>query len=47
VTLAYEVLNADTGERLVTGWTQHVCVDQHGQVRRLPEELLRSMKEGT
>jgi len=47
VTLAYEVLSADIRQRLVTGWTKHVCVDQQGQVRRLPEEMLLSMREGT
>lgn len=43
VTLGYEVTMADTGKRLVTGWTKHLCVDRQGQVRRLPKDWVQSM----
>lgn len=46
VTLRYEVIMTDTGERLVTGWTKHLCVDRQGQVLRLPEDWVRSMNRG-
>lgn len=44
ITLGYEVANTATGERLATGWTQHLCMDLEGKVRRLPDELLQSLR---
>lgn len=34
----YEVLDAETGERLVTGFTTHICLDRQGNPARIPEE---------
>ncbi len=34
----YEVLNTETGQCLVTGFTTHVCLDRHGQPACIPEE---------
>jgi acyl-CoA thioester hydrolase len=34
----YEVLNSETGELFVTGFTTHICLDQHGKPTRIPEE---------
>ena len=34
----YEVLAADTGERLVIGFTSHICLDRQGKPSRIPEE---------
>jgi acyl-CoA thioester hydrolase len=34
----YEVLDAETGERLVTGFTTHICLDRQGKPARIPEE---------
>lgn len=45
ITLGYKVHAASTHECLVSGWTKHLCVDQQGNVRRLPEEMLHSMQE--
>ena len=39
VTFAYEVLMAATGERLVTGWTKHLCVNGEGHVVIIPQPL--------
>lgn len=42
--MTYEVLDADSGQLLVTGRTKHICIDRQGQVVRLPAgwlELLR------
>ncbi len=37
ITFGYAVYNADTGERLTTGWTKHICLDRNGQVTVIPE----------
>lgn len=39
--LGYEISNATTRQRLVTGWTKHVCMNRQGQAQRLPAELLQ------
>ncbi len=41
LTLGYEVVHAESQQRLASGWTRHICVDREGKVRRLPEEMLR------
>ncbi len=35
--ICYEVLDTETGRKLVTGYTQHVYVDQEGNVMRIPD----------
>jgi acyl-CoA thioester hydrolase len=39
LTLRYEAELAETGQLLATGWTQHLCTDAEGSIRRLPEEM--------
>ena len=34
----YEVLNAGSGEVLVTGFSVHICLDPDGKPTRIPEE---------
>ena len=34
----YEVLAADTGELLVSGFSSHICLDRQGKPSRIPEE---------
>ena len=34
----YEVVSAESGELLVTGFTSHICLDRHGAPARIPEE---------
>jgi acyl-CoA thioester hydrolase len=34
----YEVLDTETGQCLVTGFTTHVCLDRQGRPTRIPEE---------
>jgi acyl-CoA thioester hydrolase len=36
----YEIVNAKTGQRLVTAQTKHICVDHAGTVCRLPDEWI-------
>jgi acyl-CoA thioester hydrolase len=45
VTMNYTVIHSDTEHCLSTGWTKHICVDHKSRVRRLPDELLRSLTE--
>jgi acyl-CoA thioester hydrolase len=37
LTFAYEILDADTRDLLVTGESKHICITKDGQVTRLPE----------
>jgi acyl-CoA thioester hydrolase len=45
LTLGYEVVMADTGLRLATGWTKHICMDGHGQACRLPPDMLALLEQ--
>ena len=38
LTFGYEVVNADTNERHVTGTTKHICITKDGRVAKLPLE---------
>ncbi|OQY25700.1 MAG: hypothetical protein B6I34_01720 [Anaerolineaceae bacterium 4572_32.1] len=44
-TFAYEVRHAETGQRLVTGRTKHICIDRQGHPRTIPQ-WLREVMEG-
>jgi acyl-CoA thioester hydrolase len=44
ITFAYEVINAGSGQLLVSGRTRHICVDRAGQVCRLPEAWIAPLK---
>ena len=39
VTFAYEVVLAETGQLLATGQTKHVCVDEEGAIKTIPQEV--------
>ena len=39
VTFAYEVVTAETGQLLATGQTKHVCVDEEGTIKTIPQVL--------
>jgi acyl-CoA thioester hydrolase len=34
----YDVVNAETGATLVTGYTQHICLDKAGNVTKIPDK---------
>lgn len=36
VRFEYEVLDAESGETLVTGYTKHICITQDGKIARIP-----------
>jgi acyl-CoA thioester hydrolase len=42
-TFRYEVCHADTGQRLVTGHTKHVCMDRQGKPCVIPGWLWEKM----
>ncbi len=37
VAFSYDIIDAITGQLLVSGTTRHVCVDHDGSVRRIPQ----------
>jgi len=44
LTLGYEAVNAETGQRLASGWTKHICADVQGRARRFPSEMLVDLR---
>lgn len=44
VTLGYEVRDQASQQRLVTGWTKHICMDQKGRAQRLPSEMAQALE---
>ena len=38
LTFAYEIVDADTRDLLMTGWTKHICITHEGRVTTLPAE---------
>ncbi len=38
LTFGYEIANASTGAVLVTGASEHVCIDRQGNVVRIPDQ---------
>lgn len=38
LTYEYEVLDAETREVLVTGFTRHLCVTRDGKIARIPDD---------
>jgi acyl-CoA thioester hydrolase len=37
LTFEYEIVDAESHERIVTGQTKHICIDTDGKVARIPE----------
>lgn len=37
LTFAYEIVDAASGEILVTGWSKHICITHDGQVTKIPD----------
>jgi acyl-CoA thioester hydrolase len=38
VCFEYEVLDTETGQRLASGYTEHICIDRVGRPARIPQE---------
>jgi len=47
VTFAYEIVDAATGQLLVTATTKHICVDRAGQVCHIPARWARGLQEAS
>jgi acyl-CoA thioester hydrolase len=45
IAFRYEVLHAETGKPLVTGFTHHVCINTQGEVTIIPQKV-RALLEG-
>lgn len=41
LTIGYKIVNAANGALLVTGKSEHVCMDRQGRVVRIPEQWRR------
>jgi acyl-CoA thioester hydrolase len=39
LTFGYEIINANSGTLLVTGQSEHICMDRQGRVIRIPEAI--------
>ena len=46
VSFAYEVSHCDSAELLVTGSSDHICVDLDGRMAKLPQPILDRLWEG-
>ena len=44
VTFAYEVVMVETGQLLATGLTKHICVDEEGAIRAIPQEVREMLR---
>ncbi|MEJ2211934.1 MAG: thioesterase family protein, partial [Anaerolineae bacterium] len=45
LTLGYEAIHTESGRRLASGWTRHICMDREGRACRLPREMLGGLEE--
>ena len=46
VNFRYEIRHAEQGTLLVSGSSEHICVDLQGQMARIPQPLLRRLEQG-
>lgn len=37
LTFEYEIIHAESKERLLTGFTKHICLNRAGQIARIPD----------
>ena len=47
LTFGYEIVDAETGELLVTGSTRHICITHDGRVTTIPDEWRAWRDEGS
>lgn len=45
ITLAYEVVDAETGQKLVTGKSKHICLNREGEVSRIPKQWFEAIQK--
>ena len=46
ITFGYEIVDAETGQVCVTGYSKHVCINHDGRVSKIPESWLAAMQPG-
>ncbi len=46
VHFGYEIVDTESGQVCVTGYSKHICITHDGQVTRIPEDWLSAVKEG-
>ena len=44
LTFNYRILRQEDGTLIATGWTKHACVNQEGEVIRIPDDLETLLK---
>ncbi|MBI2350299.1 MAG: acyl-CoA thioesterase [Deltaproteobacteria bacterium] len=44
LTFSYRLLRKEDGVLIASGWTKHACVDEKGEVTRIPVELEATLK---
>lgn len=44
LTFSYRILRQEDQQLIAAGWTKHACVDQEGEVTRIPVELEATLK---
>jgi acyl-CoA thioester hydrolase len=45
VQFGYEIVDAESGQVCVTGYSKHVCITHEGRVAKLPENWFAAMRE--
>jgi acyl-CoA thioesterase FadM len=45
LTLGYEAIHTESGRRLASGWTRHICTDGEGRACRLPKGMMGGLEE--
>lgn len=45
IRFGYEIVDAESDQLCVTGYSRHVCITHNGQVTRLPEEWLAAIQQ--
>lgn len=46
MTFGYEIIDTDSRQVCVTGYSKHVCIDHDGRVARIPDGWMDVMKTG-
>jgi len=44
LTFSYRILRKEDGVLIASGWTKHACVDEKGEVTKIPPNLETTLK---
>ncbi len=42
---SYEIIDPETGEKFVTAYTKHTCIDRKGKVANIPEKWQKYLRQ--